>query len=115
MHRLLFGLALISLVACGDALAGDPPNSDSVGLPAVQQPPAPSRLRAPKSVKPVAKTQSDGRSRPRPLPLSSAAAYASEHAADLPISSAPKVTPPSTSPWTGFYVGVGAGVGTSQP
>jgi hypothetical protein len=115
MHRLLFGLALVSLMACSDAFAGDPTNSDSAGAPAVQKPPAPSRLRAPKTVKPVARTQSDRHSEPRPLPLSSAAAYASEHAADLPISSAPKTTPPSSSPWTGFYVGVGAGVGHQQP
>jgi hypothetical protein len=111
MHRLLFGLALISLTACGDAFAGDLPNSDSTGAPTVQKPPAPSRVRAPKTVKPVARTHSE----PRPLPLSSAAAYASDHAADLPISSAPKTTPPSSSPWTGFYVGVGAGVGHQQP
>jgi hypothetical protein len=111
MHRLLFGLALVSLMACSDAFAGDPPNSDSVAAPAAQKPPAPSRVRAPKTVKPVARTQSE----PRPLPLSSAAAYASEHATDLPISSAPKTTPPSSSPWTGFYVGVGAGVGHQQP
>jgi hypothetical protein len=115
MHRLLFGLTLVSLMACGDALAGDAPNSVSGGSPAVQKPPAPSRWHAPKSVKPVAGTQFDGHSKPRPLPLSSAAAYASEHAADLPVSSAPKTTTPSTGSWTGFYVGVGAGVGTQQP
>jgi hypothetical protein len=115
MHRLLFGLALVSLMACHHAFAGDVPISDSVGPPAVQKPPAPSRLHAPKTVKPVARIQSDGHSKPRPLPLSSAAAYASEHAADLPVSSAPKMTTPSTSRWTGFYVGVGAGVGTNQP
>jgi hypothetical protein len=107
MHRLLFGLALFSLMACSDAFAGDPPNSDSGGSQAVQKPPAPSRLRAPKTVKPVARTQ--------PLPLSSAAAYASEHAPDLPVSSAPKTASPSTSPWTGFYVGVGGGVGSQHP
>jgi hypothetical protein len=115
MHRLLFGLALISLMACSDASAGDAPNSASVGSPAVQKPPAPSRLRVPKQVKPAVRTESDARSQPRPLPLSSAAAYASEHAADLPISSAPKAPPPSTHSWTGFYVGVGAGVGSQQP
>jgi hypothetical protein len=114
MHRLLFGLALVSLMACHQAFAGDPPNSDSGGAPAVQKPPAPSRLRAPKPVKPVARTQPDGHSEPRPLPLSSAAAYASEHAADLPISSAPKTTSPSTGSWTGFYVGVGAGIGNQR-
>jgi hypothetical protein len=111
MHRLLFGLALISLMACSGAFAGDPPNSDSAAAPAVQTPPAPGRVRAPKAAKPVARTHSE----PRPLPLSSAAAYASDHAADLPISSAPKTPPPSSSPWTGFYVGVGAGVGHQQP
>jgi hypothetical protein len=115
MHRLLFGLALISLMACGDAFAGDAPNSDSAGAPAVQKPPAPGRLHTPKTVRQVARTRSDGRAGPRPLPLSSAAAYASEHAADLPISSTPKTTSPSTGQWTGFYVGVGAGVGNQQP
>jgi hypothetical protein len=111
MHRLLFGLVLVSLMACHDAFAGDTTNPDSVAAPVVQKPPVPSRLHAPKSDKQVARTQSE----PRPLPLSSAAAYASEHAADLPISSAPKTPPPSGSRWTGFYVGVGAGVGTNQP
>jgi hypothetical protein len=115
MHRLLFGLMLISLVTCHHAFAGDATNSDSGGSPAVQKPPAPSRWHAPKTVKPVARIQSDGHSKPRPLPLSSAAAYASEHAADLPVSSAPKTTTPSSRQWTGFYVGVGAGVGTQQP
>src|ERR1700722_1627550 len=111
MHRLLFALALVSLMACGDAFAGDAPNSDAAAGPAVQKPPAPSRLRAPKTVKQVARTQSEA----LPLALSSAAAYASDHAADLPILSAPKATPSSSSRWTGFYVGVGAGVGTNQP
>jgi hypothetical protein len=115
MHRLLFGLALVSLMACSDAFAGDPANPDSGVSQPVQKPPPPGRLRVPKTAKQVAKTQSDGRSEPRPLPLSSAAAYASEHAADLPISSAPKTPPPSPHSWTGFYVGVGAGVGSQQP
>jgi hypothetical protein len=115
MYRLLFWLVLVSLMACNQAFAADAPNSDSVGPQAVQKPPALSRLRAPKTVKPVARTRSDARSAPRSLPLSSAAAYASEHAADLPISSAPKMTSPSSSPWTGFYVGVGAGIGSERP
>jgi len=115
MHSLLFGLALISLMACGDAFAGDPANPDSGVSPSVQKPPPPGRLRAPKTAKQVARTRPDGRSESRPLPLSSAAAYASEHAADLPISSAAKMTPPSPHSWTGFYVGVGAGIGSQQP
>jgi hypothetical protein len=115
MHRMLFGLALISLMACSSAFAGDTPNSGSGGSQDVQKPLPPSQIHRSKTIKQVSGRQSDGRSGPRSLPLSSAEAYASEHSAGLPISSAPKSPPPSTRPWTGFYVGAGAGIGATQP
>jgi hypothetical protein len=115
MGRVVFGLALISLMACGSAFAGDAPSSDSGGSKQLQQPSPPGQMHRPKTIKQVSGTPSDRRSGPRSLPLSSAAAYASEHSASLPISSVPRPAPPPSNSWTGFHVGVGAGVGTTQP
>ena len=114
MHRILFGLALISLLAYGDAFAGDMPNSDSAGLQDVHPPASPSQTRHPKTAKQVS-GKPDGRAEQRSLSLPSAEAYASEHSASLPILSAPKSSPPSSRPWTGVYIGAGAGIGASQP
>jgi hypothetical protein len=111
MHRILLSLALISLMASGNALAGDAPNADAVGS---QDPHKPSPHH-PKTARQVSATPSSGRSETQSLPLSSAAAYAAEHSPDLPISSAPKSPPPSSRPWTGVYIGAGAGIGASQP
>jgi hypothetical protein len=108
MHRILFGLALIPLMVCSSALAGDAPNSNSAGSQDVQKPP-PSQMHRPKNSKQVSRTRSDGRSGPQSLPLSTAETYASQHSANLPISSVAKSPPPSTRPWTGFYVGAGIG------
>jgi hypothetical protein len=113
MRRVFFELTLISLMMCSIAFAGDAPNANSNGSQEVQKPSPPAQIRRPKNNKQVSRTQSELRSGPRSL--SSAAAYASEHSASLPISSTPKSTPPSTNSWTGFYVGVGAGVGATQP
>jgi hypothetical protein len=118
MRRVFFRLAVISLMMGGSAFAGDAPNTDPNGSEKMQLPSPPPQTRRPKNNKQVSrtqpsKTQPDERSRPQSL--SSAAAYASEHSASLPISSAPKSTPPSANSWTGFYVGAGAGVGSTQP
>jgi len=118
MRRLFFRLAVISLMMGGSAFAGDPPNTDPNGSEKMQLPSPPPQTRRPKNNKQISrtqpsKTQPDERSRSQSL--SSAAAYASEHSASLPISSAPKSTPPSANSWTGFYVGAGAGVGSTQP
>jgi len=112
MRRVLFRLALISLMMCSSAFAGDAPNTDSNGPQEVRKPSPPAQIR-PKNSKQVSKVKSDERSGLRSL--APAAAYASEHSVNLPISSAPKPTTPSTRPWTGLYVGAGAGVGSTQP
>jgi hypothetical protein len=111
MRRVLFRLALISLTMCSSAFAGDAPSTDSNGPRQSLKPSPPAQTR-PKNNKQMSKAQSDERSGLRSL--APAAAYASEHSVNLPISSAPKPTPPSTRPWTGFYVGAGAGVGSTQ-
>jgi hypothetical protein len=115
MHRILFSFALISLMASGNALAGDTPNADSGGSQDLHQSAPPSQTHHPKTLKHVSAKPSDARAEPRSLPLSSAAAYAAEHSADLPISSAPKSATPPSRPWTGFYLGAGAGIGATQP
>jgi hypothetical protein len=115
MHRILFGLTLISLLAYGNAFAGDMPNSDSAGPQDVHQPASPSQTRHSKTAKQASGKPSEGRAERRSLSLPSAEAYASEHSASLPISSAPKSSPPSTRPWTGVYIGAGAGIGASRP
>jgi hypothetical protein len=109
MHRILLSLALISLVASGNALAGDTPNADAGGSQDLHKP----SPHHPKTTKQVSAKPADGRSEKRSL--SSAAAYAAEHSPDLPISSTPKSPPPSSRPWTGVYIGAGAGIGASQP
>jgi hypothetical protein len=111
MRRVLFGLMLTSLVTCS-AFAGDASNADPNGPQQARKPSPPVHV-LPKNNKQTSKAQSDERSRLDAL--APAAAYASEHSVNLPISSAPKPTPSSTRPWTGFYVGAGAGVGSSQP
>jgi hypothetical protein len=112
MRRVLFRLALITLTMCSTAFAGDAPNTDSNGPQEVRKPSPPALIR-PRNNKQVSKAQSNERAGLRSL--APAAAYASEHSVNLPISSAPKPTPPSTPTWTGFYVGAGAGVGSTQP
>jgi hypothetical protein len=111
MHRILLSLALISLMGSGNALAGDTPNADASGSQDLHKP----SPHHPKTARHVSAKPSDGRSEPRSLPLSSAAAYAAEHSPDLPISSTPKSPPPSSRPWTGVYIGAGAGIGASRP
>jgi hypothetical protein len=113
MRRVLFGLTLILPMMCSIAFAGDASNADSNGSQKMQKPSPSAQIRRLKNNKQVPRTQSELRSGPRSL--SSAAAYASEHSATLPISSVPKSTPPPTNSWTGFHVGVGAGVGATQP
>jgi hypothetical protein len=101
MRRIVFGLLLLPLIACGDVLAEDPP-----------APNAPSPIDHAKHRKPTSLTRSRAPSA-AVLPLSSAETYASEHPGSLAISSAPKPAPPPSNStgnsWTGFYVGAGAG------
>jgi hypothetical protein len=123
MRRALFGLALIPLMACS-SVAGEAqaPNSVSGGSQELQ---TNAKHRSSKRLlhgaeysKQTSRMQPDERSAPGSLPLSAAAAaYTSEHSPNLPISSVSKAAPPPTNSWTGFYVGVGAGVGvgTTQP
>ena len=46
---------------------------------------------------------------PRSLPLSSAAAYASNHPTTPPMSPPSQPVAPASQTWTGFYIGAGAG------
>ena len=121
MHRIVFGLLLVPLIACGDVLADDAqapsaivPNANSGGSQQMQankklrseQVSRPSPIDRAKNRKPTSMTRSRA---PGALPLSSAETYASEHPANLAISSAPKPAPPAGNSWTGFYVGAGVG------
>jgi hypothetical protein len=113
MRHGFFGLLFFSLTACSSAVAGEAlaPSADPGGSlekpsPAGQMPPS-------KSSKRVSRAQPDAPARQRSLPLSSASAYASEHATSLPISSPSGPAPPPSRSWTGFYVGAGAGAATS--
>jgi len=111
MRRALFGLALIPFMVCNSVAGEAPAPSSASGSSQEVQTPSPDH-EAKKHIS--TRIQPDRRSAQGAMPLSAAAAYASEHSASLPISSPPKPPPPSTHPWTGFYVGVGAGVG-AQP
>jgi hypothetical protein len=123
MRRIVFGLLLVPLIACGDVLANDAqapnaqvPNANTGGSQQVQankklrseQVSPPSQIDRAKNRKSTSMTRSRAPSVPAALPLSSAETYASEHPGNLAISSAPKPAPPSNS-WTGFYVGAGVG------
>jgi hypothetical protein len=126
MRRIVFGLVLVPLIACSAVLADDAqvPNANTGSSQQVQankthpseQVSPPGQIDRPKNRKQTSITRSRGRSSPGALPLSSAEAYASEHPANLPVSSVPiQAPPPSDSPapsnsWTGFHVGVGVGV-----
>ena len=100
MRRVFFGLLFFSLTACSGALGGEASTADPGGLP--EKPSSAGQLRHPENNKRVFGAQ-------RSLPLSSAAAYASEHPTTLPNSPAPRPAPPSSNTWTGFYMGAGAG------
>lgn len=116
-RRGLSGFVLIPLLLCGSvATRAQAPNA--VSTPPEQrtdaQPPpsaGPSRPRAIHDAKGSKKVQASPDLRSLPL---SAAAHASEPYDSTPISPAQK-TAPATHSWTGFYVGAGAGVGTTQP
>ena len=108
MRRLVFGLALIPLMACSSVSAGEGQlSTESDGSQKVQKLPSPNQGRSPKNNKQISRTQS--RSAPPSLPLSSAETYAAEHSVDLPVSSSAKPASPATNSWTGFYVGAGIG------
>jgi hypothetical protein len=129
MRRIVFGLLLVPLIACGDVLADDAqapnaqipnvqvPNANTGGSHQVQankklrsaQVSPLSQIDRTKNRKPTSVTRSRAPSAPGALPLSSAETYASEHPGTLAISSAPKPAPPPGNSWTGFYVGAGVG------
>ena len=111
MRGLVFGLALIPLVACSNVSAGDAqPSIESDGSQTVQKLPSRRQGRSVKNNKQISKTQS--RPAPSSLPLASAEAHAAEHSANLPVSPATKSAPPAaTNSWSGFYIGAGAGAG----
>lgn len=114
MRRVVFGLALISLVACGCVHAGEAqaPNTEAVRSQKIQNLPPPNQMHRPQKTRQVSRVKPDGRSVPQSLPLSAAEAYASEHSASAPVSSTAAPTSPATNSWTGFYVG--AGIGAAQ-
>jgi hypothetical protein len=103
MRRIVFGLLLLPLIACGDVLAED------AQAPNAQAANAPGPVDHAKHRKPTSATRSRTPSTPAALPLSSAETYASEHPGNLAISSAPKPASPAGNTWTGFYVGAGVG------
>ena len=105
MRRVFFGLLFFLLTACSGAFGGEASKADPGGSP--EKLSSAGQPRHLKNNKRVSGAQQS-------LPLSSAAAYASEHAITLPNSSAPRPAPPSSNTpssntWTGFYVGAGAG------
>ena len=87
MRRVFLGLLFFSLTACRGAFGGEAlaPSSDSGGL--LEKPSPAGQLHPSKSSKRGSRAQPDADSGPRSLPLSSAAAYASEHPTTLPMSS----------------------------
>ena len=123
MRRIVVGLLLVPLIACSDVLADEArvPNANTGSPQQVQankKPPSdqvspPGQIDRSKNRKQTSMTRSRAPSAPGALPLSSAEAYASEHPANLAISSVPKPAPPPGNSWTGFHVGVG--VGAAQP
>jgi hypothetical protein len=118
MRHALFGLVLVPLMMCGSVFAEDAPvaGADPSRSQAVQtgdkQPttqktrPPPGQMHHAKSSKPAL---------PLSLPLAAATADPSGPSASLPIAPVPRAAPPAARPWTGFYVGAGAGVGTNSP
>jgi hypothetical protein len=109
MHRVFFGMLFFSLTACRGAFGGEAlaPGSDPGGSP--EKPSSAGQMHPAKSSKRVSRAQPDAHAGPQSLPLSSAAAYASEHPTTLPMSSPSQPVPPASKTWTGFYVGAGAG------
>ena len=111
MRGFVFGLALIPFLACSSVFAGDVQAPGAASDSSQQANPTSPGPKQPHKKK-VSSAQADGRSVPRPLPLSEAETYASGHSADLPVSSAAKSSSTnsnSSNTWTGFYVGAGVG------
>ena len=112
MRRLFFAIALVPLVACGYAFAGEDQaqNPEFDGSQKVQKLASPGQTQRPQKSRQAASTQPGRRPVPRPLPLSAAEAYAAGHSASPLVSSKAAPASPPTDLWTGFYVGAGAGV-----
>lgn len=109
MRRLVAGLALIALMACGRVSAGEVQPIGPDGSRKLQKPPTSDRKRVPTK---------QSRAAPASLPLASAETYATNHHGNLPVSSSalppargPLAAAPATNSWTGFYLGGGAGAG----
>ena len=113
MRRRFFGLLFFSLTACSGAFAGEAlaPSADPGS--SLEKPSQAGQMHPSKRSKRVSRAQPDAHAGQPSLPLSSASAYASEHATSLPMSSPSSPAPPPSHSWTGFYVGTGAGAATS--
>lgn len=85
MRHLVFGLALLPLLACSVSAGEAQASAESAGSQKTRKLPS--------------------------LPLSSAESYAAAHSANLPVSPTPKSASPATNSWTGVYVGGGIGAG----
>jgi hypothetical protein len=111
MRRIVFGLVLIPVLACGSVSAGEaqvPAGSEGTQKAEVL-PPSDQPAHSLKSSKRMPKQSL--RSAAAPRSLQSAETYAADHSASPPALSGERAASPATSSWTGFYVGAGAGVG----
>jgi hypothetical protein len=110
MRPIIFGLALVQLLACSGVSAGEaqaPASSDGVqtaDAPAPDQPARPAKVskRTPKRPSQPAAAASS---------LQSAETYAADHSAGPAVSSTARPAVPAANSWTGFYIGAGGGVG----
>jgi hypothetical protein len=113
MRRRLFGLVLIPLMVGGIVTAkAQVPSPVATGPQQTQTdapPLSPTGASRPRHDAKNSKKAAAGSKLP---PL--AAAHASEPSDGTPISAPQQRSVPSARPWTGFYVGAGAGVGASQ-
>lgn len=109
MRHIIFGLALIPLLACSGVSAGErqaPAGSDG-----------PQNAEALPSSNPPARSSKVGKRMPKRQPqpaasppsLQSAETYAVDHSASPPASSGAKPASPATNSWTGFHIGAGVG------
>jgi hypothetical protein len=105
MRRVVFGPVIFSLTACSGAFGGEVPAPRSDPGGSLEKPSPPGKMHSSNGSTRVSRAPPDANSRPRSLPLSSAAAYTSRHPTTLPMSSPSEPVPPASKTWTGFYVG----------
>jgi hypothetical protein len=105
MRGAFIGLIFFSLTAGSGAFAGEilASGSDPSASPEKRSPAG--QTLSSKGSKRVSRAKPDAHS----LPLSSAAAYASNHPTTPPMSSPSQPVAPASQTWTGFYIGAGAG------